>query len=66
MVKISFGMNVTVERAERVHCKKKKSMIFDLAYAVKMRVQQKHLQYLVGSVLHWTIVENTVWVKRGG
>jgi hypothetical protein len=32
-------------------------MYCDLAYAVKMRMQQKYLQYLVGSVLHWTIVE---------
>ena len=69
MVEISFAMSISVVRANGVRRqkkKKKKKEISDQAYAVKMRMQQKHLQYLAGSVLHWMIVEYLVGVNRVG
>jgi len=68
MVKISFAISISVERANREGRLQQQKKEYELWYSLRsqMRMQQKHLQYLVGSVLHWTIAESLVWVRRGG
>jgi hypothetical protein len=66
MVKISFAMSISVERANGEGRLQQKKIELWYSLRSQMRMQQKHLQYLVGSALHWKIAEIIVWVRRGG